>query len=132
MKALDTLKSRLDQPGRISLSALPEGLDALLLPDVAKAAGMRGVVHVTRDDQHMAALEEQIAYFAPELDVVRFPAWDCLPYDRVSPSADILAKRLAVLAQLIKPTGKPFILLTTINAILQRDSASRVTCFRRS
>jgi transcription-repair coupling factor (superfamily II helicase) len=120
MSALDTLKSRLTMPGRIPLSALPEGLDALLLPDIALAAGARGLVHVARDDQHMAALEDQISYFAPTMDVLRFPAWDCLPYDRVSPSADILARRLAVLARLVKPTGKPFILLTTINAVLQR------------
>jgi transcription-repair coupling factor (superfamily II helicase) len=120
MSVMDTLKSRLAMPGRIPLSALPEGLDALRLPDIALAAGARGLVHVARDDQHMAALEDQIAYFAPTLDVLRFPAWDCLPYDRVSPSADVLARRLAVLARLVKPTGKPFILLTTINAVLQR------------
>ena len=121
MSALDELKPRLFMPGRIVLSALPDGLDAMVLPEIALAAGASGLMHVCRDDQHMAALEDQILYFAPTLEVLRFPAWDCLPYDRVSPSADILARRLAVLARLVKPTtGKPFILLTTVNAILQR------------
>jgi transcription-repair coupling factor (superfamily II helicase) len=118
MTALDTLKQRLKMPGRIFLSALPEGLDAMVLPEIAVSVGAGGLVHVCRDDQHMAALEDQISYFAPNLEVLRFPAWDCLPYDRVSPSADILAKRLATLARLIKPTGAPFILLTTVNAVL--------------
>jgi transcription-repair coupling factor (superfamily II helicase) len=120
MTALDDLKSRLGNPGRIPVSALPEGLDAKVLPELATAAFAHGLVHVARDDQHMAALEDQISFFAPALEVLRFPAWDCLPYDRVSPSADILARRLAVLARLLKPSAKPFILLTTINAILQR------------
>ncbi len=120
MNAIEILKPRLAMPGRITLSALPEGLDAVVLPEIAKAAGVGGLVHVCRDDQHMASLEDQIGYFAPTLEVIRFPAWDCLPYDRVSPSADILARRLAVLARLAKPSGKPFILLTTINAVLQR------------
>ena len=120
MSALDNLKPRLVMPGRTVLSALPDGLDAMVLPEIALTAGAAGLMHVCRDDQHMAALEDQIHYFAPQLEVLRFPAWDCLPYDRVSPSADILARRLAVLARLVKPSSKPFILLTTVNAILQR------------
>ena len=117
---IDTTIQRLARPGRIQLGALPEGYDAQVLPRLANGAGHRGLVHVCRDDQHLAELEEQIAYFAPELSIKRFPAWDCLPYDRVSPSADILAKRLSVLAELIKPAKEPFLFLTTINAVLQR------------
>ena len=89
----DTTIQRLAKPGRIQLGALPEGYDAQVLPKLAVGAGNRGLVHVCRDDQHLAELEEQLKYFAPSLEIKRFPAWDCLPYDRVSPSADILAKR---------------------------------------
>ena len=117
---VNTTIQRLAKPGRIQLAGLPEGLDAQVLPQLAIGAGTRGLVHVARDDQHLAELEEQLKYFAPELTIKRFPAWDCLPYDRVSPSADILAKRLSVLAELLKPATKPFLLLTTINAVLQR------------
>ncbi len=120
MSALATLKPRLALPGRNALSALPDGLDAMILPEIALATGAAGLMHVCRDDQHMASLDDQISYFAPTLEVLRYPAWDCLPYDRVSPSADILARRLAVLARLVKPTAAPFILLTTVNAVLQR------------
>ena len=56
---------------------------------------------------------------------MRFPAWDCLPYDRVSPVADIVARRLATLARLIQPITKPLVLLTTVNAVLQRVRAAR-------
>ena len=117
---VDTTLQRITKPGRIQLAGLPEGLDAQVLPQLAVGAGTRGLVHVARDDQHLAQLEEQLKYFAPSLDIKRFPAWDCLPYDRVSPSADILAKRLSVLAELLNPATKPFLLLTTINAVLQR------------
>ena len=117
---VDTVNQRIGKPGRIQLAAIPEGLDAQALPQLAKTVGSRGLVHVCRDDQHLAELEEQISYFDPNLNIKRFPAWDCLPYDRVSPSADILARRLAMLAELLTPATQPFILLTTINAILQR------------
>ena len=114
------LAERLARPGRQILSGLLEGQDALLLPQVAEELGGRGLIAVCRDDSHLATLADQLAYFAPSLEVVRFPAWDCLPYDRVSPSADILARRSATLARLTKPSGQPFILLTTVNAALQR------------
>ncbi len=56
----------------------PEGWDAFLL------ARRRGefagpVLHVTRDDARMARLAEALAFVAPEAEVLRFPAWDCLP-----------------------------------------------------
>ncbi|MEO9167463.1 MAG: transcription-repair coupling factor, partial [Aestuariivirga sp.] len=120
MKVPDGLIARISQPGRIVVSSLLEGQDAILLPQLAENAAARGLVYVCRDDSHLATLADQLDYFAPKLDVIRFPAWDCLPYDRVSPSADILARRLATLARLEKPSGQPFIVLTTVNAVLQR------------
>ena len=120
MKALDQLLPRLNVPGRTILSGLPEGLDALVLPQIARAVGNAGLVHVCRDDQHLASLEEQLHFFDPPLTLKRFPAWDCLPYDRVSPSADVLARRLSTLAWLAQKPTEPFILLTTVNAVSQR------------
>ncbi|MBG1231642.1 transcription-repair coupling factor [Aestuariivirga litoralis] len=114
------LKERLARPGKTILSGLLEGQDAMLLPAMVQEAGNRGFVYVCRDDAHLATLEEQLGYFAPELEALRFPAWDCLPYDRVSPSADILARRLATLATLSHGLKTPTLLLTTVNAVLQR------------
>src|SRR5579863_5002050 len=97
----------------------PEGWDAFLL------ARRRGefpgpILHVTRDDARMARLAEALAFVAPEAEILRFPAWDCLPYDRVSPNPALVSERIATLARLLdKPTG-PRIVLTTVNALVQR------------
>ncbi len=117
---LTRLRPRLETSGRVPVSGVPQGLDALLLPDVARAIGPRVLVHVALDDQRLAVLHDQLDFFAPDLDILRFPAWDCLPYDRVSPSADVVARRLATLVRLAKPITQPLILLTTVNAVLQR------------
>ena len=117
---LSKLVLRLKTSGRIPLSGIPEGLDAMLLPQLARHLAGVPLLHVCVDDQRLSIMAEQIAFFAPELEVLRFPAWDCLPYDRVSPSADVLARRLATLAALNKPTGKPRLVLATVNAVLQR------------
>jgi transcription-repair coupling factor (superfamily II helicase) len=120
MTALQSLMPRLSRPGRTTLAGVPQGLDAMLIPEIAGAAGKRLVVHVAVDDQRAALLADQLAYFAPKLEVLRFPAWDCLPYDRVSPVPDIVARRLATLARLRDPVSQPAVLLTTVAAVLQR------------
>ena len=58
----------------------------------------------------------------PELPILHFPAWDCLPYDRVSPRSDIESQRLATLAALAKRNEKSgaALVVTTINALVQR------------
>ena len=117
---LSKLAPRLKVSGRIPLSGVPQGLDAMLLPQLARHVANVPLLHICVDDQRLSTLAEQIAYFAPDLEVLRFPAWDCLPYDRVSPSADSLARRLSTLTQLNRPTGKPRLVLSTVNAALQR------------
>ena len=117
---LSRLTPRLEVSGRVQLSGVPPGFDCLLLPEIAAGLAPRTLLHVALDDQRLALLEDQIGFFAPQLEILRFPAWDCLPYDRVSPSAEISARRLATLARLATPAKGPLIVLTTINAILQR------------
>ena len=117
---ISKLLQRLNTSGRIPVSGVPQGLDAILLTKLVNALGGVPLLHVCVDDQRLSTLAEQVSFFAPELDVLRFPAWDCLPYDRVSPTADILARRLSTLVQLHKPNEKPRLVLTTVNAVLQR------------
>ncbi|AJE47255.1 transcription-repair coupling factor [Celeribacter indicus] len=107
----------------IKIGGAPEGFDAFLLArEVARAAGP--VVHVARDDKRLAALREALRFFAPDLPVIDFPAWDCLPYDRISPHADISAARMATLAALVHGAlPKRFVLLTTLSAAMQRVPA---------
>ncbi|MGI9395635.1 MAG: DEAD/DEAH box helicase, partial [Boseongicola sp.] len=103
----------------ITVSGAPEGFDAtLVLSELDRSGG--AVCHISRDDKRMAAMQEALAFFAPDLPVVTFPGWDCLPYDRVSPNADISATRMATLAALVHGMPKQFVLLTTLNAATQR------------
>ncbi len=97
----------------------PEGWDAFLLAQRRQEyAGP--ILHVTRDDARMARLAEALAFAMPEAEILRFPAWDCLPYDRVSPNAALISERIATLTRLLdKPSGPRFV-LTTVNALVQR------------
>ena len=97
----------------------PEGYDALLIRQ-RRAESREPVLHVCRDDARMARLADALGFFMPEAEILRLPAWDCLPYDRVSPNPELVAERVATLAELTtKPSG-PRIVLTTVNALVQK------------
>ncbi len=109
----------MSQPDHITVAGAPEGHDAqLILAEIARAGGP--VVHVARDDKRLAAMQAALAFFAPEMPVIVFPGWDCLPYDRVSPNADVSAARMATLAGLVHGMPAQYVLLTTLNAATQR------------
>jgi transcription-repair coupling factor (superfamily II helicase) len=105
------------------ISSVPEGLDAYWLARRFAAGGPRVRLHVARDDARMEQIADCFGFFAPEVAVETFPAWDCLPYDRVGPRLDILAQRADLLSRLSsEPTQEPpsRLIVTTINALLQR------------
>ncbi|MFZ5751232.1 MAG: transcription-repair coupling factor [Pseudomonadota bacterium] len=114
----------LRDPRHILLSGAPEGFDARLVARELASAGQ--VVHVARDDKRMEEMRAALAFMAPEAVVLTFPAWDCLPYDRVSPNPDVSAARMATLAALSHGVPGPFVLLTTLNAATQRLPARAV------
>ncbi len=103
----------------LTVHGAPEGFDALLIR-ARRAETTAPVVHACRDDARMARLAEALGFVMPEAEVLRLPAWDCLPYDRVSPNPEIVAERVATLAALTTPPARPRILLTTVNALVQR------------
>ena len=110
---------------RITVGGAAEGWDArLILDEIGRSNGP--VLHIARDDKRLAAMEAALRFFAPEMPVVVFPAWDCLPYDRVSPNADISAARLATLAGLVHGMPEKFVLLTTVSGAMQRVPAREV------
>ncbi|HVR91700.1 MAG TPA: transcription-repair coupling factor [Novosphingobium sp.] len=103
----------------LTLATIARGAQPLVLADLARAAKCRAVF-IAPDEAAMRSISEGAAFFAPELEVIEFPAWDCLPYDRSSPALSASARRLSALHRLQTVPKGPQLLLTTINAVLQR------------
>ncbi len=117
-------------PGKpLVIANSPDGFSGLVAADLARSfaarakAGTKRILVVCRDAERMAAFERALHFFAPDLSVLTFPAWDCLPYDRVSPNAAVSARRMATLAVLSQTESDPGVVLTTVNALLQRMPA---------
>jgi transcription-repair coupling factor (superfamily II helicase) len=116
-------------PGRpLTLAGVADGAEGVVISDLARALAARpdapatSLVVICRDGPRMAAISRALTFFAPDILVQELPAWDCLPYDRVSPNAAVVAQRMIALSRLarIKGRDKPSILLTTVNAAVQR------------
>ncbi|MDQ0564941.1 transcription-repair coupling factor [Erythrobacter citreus] len=109
------LKAR--QP--LTLAQVARGAQPLVMADLARASTGRAVF-IAPDDAAMRSVVDAAAFFAPELEVIEFPAWDSLPYDRASPALAISARRLAALHRLQAGKAKAQLIVTTANAVLQR------------
>ena len=120
------------QAGKVlTLAEVADGAEGLVLADLARSIAAKAdasaisLLVVCRDGQRMQALSRALSFFGPDLQIMEFPAWDCLPYDRVSPNAGVVAQRMTTLSRLVRLKGhdKPTVLLTTVNAISQRVPA---------
>ena len=110
-----------DDPGRLDLVGAPEGFDALVMADIARAR--KGLtVFVARDGARISAFADAFRFFAPNIEIITFPAWDCLPYDRIGPSAGIAAQRMTTLSRLAAGLDEkaPVLLVTSVPAVVQR------------
>jgi len=106
-------------PRPLTLAGVPTGFLPWLMTDLARAAPRRAVFIAT-DEAEMRGVADTAHWFAPEVRVLTFPAWDCLPYDRASPSLRTTSERLATLSALQDKAAGPQLLVTTVNAASQR------------
>jgi transcription-repair coupling factor (superfamily II helicase) len=103
----------------LTLASVPSGFAPLLLADLTRAAKAR-TLFIAPDDAAMRAVADAVPFFAPELEILQLPAWDCLPYDRASPSVAVTSQRMSTLQALQQPSKKKQLVLTTIGAVIQK------------
>jgi transcription-repair coupling factor (superfamily II helicase) len=109
--------------GRVTIAGSPSGHDVRVLAELAQRAhgtSSAPVIHVALDDMRAAVMADALAFFAPDCEALSLPAWDCLPYDRISPHADIVGARLSALSRMQEPFTRPAVILTTVNALVQK------------
>ncbi len=133
MSILSSLPSRLrDDP---ALRSLIGAVDATIaVPDVARAvtlaalsqlSGRRPIVVACPTGTMAGQLADDLAHFVPPAadgtsDVVLFPAWETLPFERVSPSVDTMGRRLEVLWRLAQHDRRPAVIVASMRSLLQQ------------
>lgn len=105
-------------PDQITLSGVPLGYSGKLIAEQF-AQHKNTLLFVALDERRAEAAAQSLRFFAPKTPVVRFPAWDCAPFDRMSPNAVISATRMAVLSRLASMKNRRIVVVATLNGLTQ-------------
>jgi transcription-repair coupling factor (superfamily II helicase) len=99
---------------------------ALRLANAARKAGRKGMIHLAKDDREAERIAALARRLAPDVAVLAFPAWDSLPYDGASPSRECIGRRMQTLHALAAEQSAPWLLVATVEAVLQRVPPRRL------
>ena len=127
LQRASTFADALTYAGRDADFSLTDGLRAPLLAGLvrrrAEQNASQAVLVITATGRESEAVRAALPCVLPEAEIVEFPAWETLPHERLSPSAEIVGKRLTALRRLADwGTGdrtKPFVLVASVRAALQ-------------
>ena len=87
----------------------------------------RAVLYVAPDDRRAQTASSLASFYDPSLDIIRLPAWDSLPYDRVSPTATVASRRCSALSRMVRlGADKPCLIVTTSAGIVQKTAPTSV------
>ncbi|GLK18117.1 transcription-repair coupling factor [Herbiconiux flava] len=124
-----TVEKALGNAGRDSDFSLTEGLRAPFLAAMMGRRIERGLpaamLVVTATGRESEKLRESLASFMPDADIIEFPAWETLPHERLSPSAEIVGKRIDALRRLSTwqqadaAPRRPIVAVASVRAALQ-------------
>ncbi|MGY1621941.1 transcription-repair coupling factor [Geodermatophilus sp. SYSU D00965] len=101
----------------------PPSVQPLVAAALAASGGEGGVpvLVVTAGERDADAVADQLRCFLPDRRTEVFPAWETLPHERLSPRADTVGRRLAVLRDLTHPGvgGAIDVLVAPVRSVLQ-------------
>ena len=107
--------------GRTSATlAVPESARALVTAGLTGLTQRRPVVLAVPTSTEAERLAHDIGAFLGDDRVELFPAWETLPFERVSPGVETMGRRLRVLWRLRDPERAPDVVVASVRAIVQR------------
>jgi transcription-repair coupling factor (superfamily II helicase) len=105
---------------RSGVLAVPEPARALALAALAGVTERRPILVATPTTADAERLANDLALFVGPDAVLTFPAWETLPFERVSPSVETMGRRLQVLWHLRDPERAPAVIVAPARALVQR------------
>src|SRR5690606_2028621 len=112
--------TELTRPTR-SIVNVPDGMQPNVLAQLVEQRlkddpeARVAAVFVARDGRRLQRMEDVLRAMLPGHNILTLPAWDCLPYDRVSPNGVTIAARMTTISALADPATKGAIVLTAVN-----------------
>ena len=106
------------------LIKIPNDAQGFLAAEISKNFTNSDFVFIAKNDAEMEVVQKQVQFFLPDFELLNFYAWDCLPFDRISPKPLISASRIKSLYKLAtRSEGKKFFVITSVNSLLKKTVA---------
>src|SRR5690606_35525489 len=103
--------------------SLVEGLRVPVLATLLNARGdAQALLAVTATGREVDAVIGSVRSYLPTATVLDFPAWETLPHERLSPSAETVGRRLSALRAMKEWAARRdghLVVVTTVRAALQ-------------
>ena len=122
-----TFENAVSWASRSADFSLVDGLRAPLL--AALLASRAGTTHtpqallaIVATGRESESLRSALGSVMPDADVVEFPAWETLPHERLSPSAETVGKRihaLRIMQRWQENPGRDLVIVASVRAALQ-------------
>lgn len=113
--ALDAVLGRRD-----AVIAVPDAARAFVIAGIAGAAQRRPVLVATATQNEAERLAADAAAVLGADEVALFPAWETLPFERVSPAVETMGTRLRTLHRLRDPATAPAVIVVPARSLIQR------------
>ncbi len=108
-----------------TIASMVDGYEPFVLAQMAQAK--RPVLYIASDGVSLAQTATFLRFIRSDFEVLEFPAWDTVPYDRVSPNSAIVAKRIETLAKIVfNDNKKPLIVVTSVGAVMQKLAPAKI------
>ena len=100
--------------------AVPEPARALAIAGLAALSARRPIVVAAPTTGDADRVANDLRAFLGADAVDTFPAWETLPFERVSPSVETMGRRLRTMWRLRDPERAPRVLVAPVRALVQR------------
>lgn len=110
-----------DFSNKKTIASVVDGYDAFLLRELY-AAGKTDILYIVSDGITLENTAGILQVLAPDIEILKLPAWDTVPYDRVSPNVNIIAERVETLSRLARQSSgkRPRVVIASAGAAMQR------------
>ena len=102
-----------------SIGPIIEKTEAFIIYELIKN-NVNSIIYIGKDDREIINIYNKLIWLLPNKKILLYKAWDQIPYDNISPSKEVQTSRLETLYYLNSNKKDQIIILTTINAIIQK------------
>ncbi len=105
---------------RAATVAIPEAARTITLAGLAALSSQRTFLVLLPTSTSAELVANDLRAYLPADEVELFPAWETLPFERVSPGVETMGRRLRVMWRLRKPERAPRFVVAGVRALSQR------------